>query len=71
MLENARREVRRFDQVADRRSYRAVRRALDHSGHAGYPLRVARSAPQPPYLIDALAIRIPLISLKTQADVLV
>jgi hypothetical protein len=71
MFENARPEVRRLDPVADLPSYGAVRRALEDSGHASYPLRVSGSARKPPFLIDTLAIRIPLISLKTQADALV
>ncbi len=70
MFENARREVMRFNEVADLRLNSALRTARHNSGLADYPLRVAGCAQNRPFLIDTLAIRIPRISLKTQADVL-
>ncbi len=71
MFENARREVSRFDGVADLCLCAAARTMRRHSGPANYPLRVTGYAQNRPFLIDTLAIRIPRISLKTQGDTLV
>ena len=71
MFENARREVRRFDEVADLRLNSALQTARHNSGIADFPLRVTGSAKKPPFLIGTLAIRILRISLKTQGDTLV
>jgi hypothetical protein len=71
MFENARREVERFDAVAELRPRAARRTTCHQSGLVGYPFRVGGPEKKPPFLIDTLAIRNTSNSLKTKGGDLV